>query len=786
MSSVKFFALLCLAALPALADDFILIRGGALPGKTAIRVDDFEMLDHPIVNSEYKQFTDATGYVPPLHWETGRIPAGMENLPVIFVNRKDAAAYLKWRSDKEGRRYRLPTVAEFEYAARAGAAAAKYPWGKDAPAGKANFDSAGDRSMNEWRRYLKPVKSYPPNPWKLYDMAGNVWQMLTAESDNAEKRYIYRLESPTDKENTVGGGSWARGEYYLQCSVHGGTPSGMRMPDLGFRPVREPLGATSFERQPRRVVAANAGEGRVYVGWQFLEKDAKATAFHVYRASRRDGAGERITVEPVRDSTNFLDPAPPQNSRLYYRVRSVGADGKEGPPSEWAAVRTGGERSGLIATFEPTVKEGAYSPVFGDLDGDGVLDLVVRLGNGISEMSRDPGVPVELEAYTNFGRALWRRPLGRHDHCYGNANNLPVVVYDLDGDGKSEVICRLQDGDDMFVAILDGMTGRVRRKTPWTPMATDHAGTSTRIHMSIAFLNGKTPSIITQTGLYENEIFDAFDGELKKQWTFKSFAETNGSGSHRLVTADVDDDGRDEVFDGSTLLNPDGKVRWSIYRQHPDHVAVHYMQPDAKVRQEFFAVETSTHAGAYMADARSGKIAWKVNREDDPRWNHAHIAWVSDIWDGSPGLEIMTNRDGHEANDVVLFSAAGKLLTESFSRNWYPVNWTGGTTRELMSSDGKRLARFNGKEPAPLNLSPPNEGEKGSCGMVADLAGDYRDEVVCIGKNTAGGQAIYVYTNVDPVARRELTRTSSREYRNWLARNISGGYASYFEYQPGH
>ena len=84
-------------------------------------------------------------------------------------------------------------------------------------------------------------------------------------------------------------------------------------------------------------------------------------------------------------------------------------------------------------------------------------------------MSRDPGVPVELEAFTSYGRSLWRRPLVFHDHCFGNANNVPVVVFDLDGDGKAEVIARLQEGDKVYVAVLDGMTrpgARARRHGP--------------------------------------------------------------------------------------------------------------------------------------------------------------------------------------------------------------------------------------------------------------------------------------------------------------------------------
>lgn len=765
------FALLAAAS----PDAFVTIRAGSLGSN---RIEAFEMCERPVTNAEWKKFVDATGAQPPLHWTGGRIPAGLENYPVIYVNRYDVAAYNSWRSRTEKRVYRLPTVSEFEYASRAGGKS-KYAWGDDPSA--ANFDPKGDRTFAEWRKYLKPVKNTPANAWGLYDMAGNVWQMVDSMPDVAVVRFKYRITKAEELENAIAGGSWARSEYYLRNGIRGGASPGIRHPDIGFRVVRQPLGMTHFETAPRRVVAAPV-ETAVYLSWQLVPGDAKDVGFHIYRSTRRDVAGDRITTSPIVRTTDFLDTAPPAKGRIYYRVRAVQAKG-EGAPSEWAAIELPAQKaSNLVAVFQPTVQDGGIVPVFGDLDGDGKLDAVLRLNHGITEMSRDPGVPVELEAMTSYGRSLWRRPLVAHDHAFGSANNVPVVVWDLDGDGKSEVIARLQDGDKVYVAVLDGMTGQVKRKTPWAPMATDFSKSSTRIHMAIAFLNGKTPAIVTQTGLYENEVFEAYDPELKKLWRFESFAETNGSGSHHIDIADVDGDGTDEVFDGTTVLNGDGSVRWSIYREHPDIVAIKRFLPGTKKRQVYYAVESSVHAGAYLVDADTGKIIWKSNREDDPRWSHAHVGWAADILESSPGLEMFTNRDGHLAKETVLFAADGKLLMEGFPNGWKPVNWTGGPVRELLSGDGRRLAKFDGKALVPLSHSPNPSG--GNCVMSADIAGDFRDEIVCIGKTAEGAQAVFVYTNTEPASSRDITRTADREYRIWMARNIGGGYPAYFEWQP--
>ncbi len=775
--------ILLLLAPPAGAEEFVLIRGGVLPGRPEVRVDDFEMAVHPVTNREYKQFVDATGHAPPLHWENGRIPEGFEDHPVIFVNRYDVQAYLRWRREKEGRIYRLPTRAEYEYASRAGRAEARYPWGNADPGGRVNYDPAGNRNFAEWRRYLKPVRTGEPNPWGLYDLAGNVWQMVDSYPDLATSRFVYRVMDSVDREGSLAGGSWARGEYYLRCGVFGSASPGIRHPDIGFRVVREPEGATHFRRQPRRLVAAEAPGGGVYLGWQLLASDPGNVGFHVYRSVRRDAAGVRITEEPVTDSTNFVDHEAPAGRRIYYRVRPVLPDGSEGPPSEWAGIEPGAKPGNLVMRFEASVSRGGAVPVFGDLDGDGLLDVVLRLDNGIREMSRDPGVPVELEAFTSYGRFLWRRPLVWHDHCFGNANNVPVNVFDLDGDGKAEVISRLQEGDDVFLAVLDGMTGKVLRKTPWRKMVSDFAKSSTRIHMSVAFLDGRRPAIVTQTGLYENEVLDAYDAGLRRLWTYESFAETNGSGSHRIVVADVDGDGRDEVFNGTMLLNPDGSLRWAIYRQHPDIVTVARILPGLPGRQVFYAVESRVHAGAYLVDADTGKILWKLNAEEDPRWVHAHTGWAADIWADSPGVEMLTNRDGHLRRELVLFAADGKILADPFPRGWQPVNWTGGPVRDLMTGDGRKIGRFDGRTVVELQGVQAVEKSGGGCRMVADLIGDYRDEIVCTGKTDSGAPAVFVYSNITPAARREVTRTAQREYRVWLAHNWGGGYPSYFEWQ---
>ena len=353
-----------------------------------------------------------------------------------------------------------------------------------------------------------------------------------------------------------------------------------RHPDVGFRPIRQPEGA-DWHIQPRKLCASSCGNNSVFLSWALLLNDSGNTRFNIYRSDSRSHAGFLITETPVSGSTSFIDENLKKGERYHYYICPVSPDGKEGRRSEWTGI-TVSENASPVVTFKLVCKPGAVVPVFGDLDGDGTLDCVIRLGNGNSEMAQDPGVPVQMEAFTSYGRSLWRKDICYHDYCYGSANNVPFNVWDMDGDGKAEIVTRLQCGDSVFVAILDGMTGTVKCKTPWPSMATDFQRSSTRIHLSVGYLDGIHPAVVTQTGLYENEVFVAFDAKLKKLWEFDSFAETNGSGGHKIELADVDNDGKQEVFDGTTCLNHDGTMRWSIYRQHPDIVSIHDFLPTAR------------------------------------------------------------------------------------------------------------------------------------------------------------------------------------------------------------
>ncbi len=125
--------------------------------------------------ADYDRFAAATGRRKPDDRQWGR---GAQ--PVINVNRQDAKAYAQWLSQQTGKNYRLPTEAEWEYAARAGTTTAFWT-GNCIDTDKANYDGTIDYAgcgakTGTYRQRTVPVGSLPANPWGLHEMAGNVWE----------------------------------------------------------------------------------------------------------------------------------------------------------------------------------------------------------------------------------------------------------------------------------------------------------------------------------------------------------------------------------------------------------------------------------------------------------------------------------------------------------------------------------------------------------------------------------------------------------------------------------
>ena len=167
-----------------------------------IRIDSFYLDKYEVTNAQYFAFCEATGHPFPEFWESGIFNSGpgYPDHPVVGVTWASARAYAEWKG------MRLPTEAEWEYAARGGLTDKSYPLGDDMDSSLANYYGTQGQSLE--------VGSFPPNGYGLYDMAGNVVEWV---HDFYAKDYY--LESPPDnptgplygKRRVIRGGGWRSG-----------------------------------------------------------------------------------------------------------------------------------------------------------------------------------------------------------------------------------------------------------------------------------------------------------------------------------------------------------------------------------------------------------------------------------------------------------------------------------------------------------------------------------------------------------------------------------------------
>jgi gliding motility-associated lipoprotein GldK len=194
--------------------------------------------------------------------------------PVVGVNWNQAKAFCAWRtlnkntyikSKKKGRdltnNFRLPTEAEWEYSARGGLESATYPWGgpytkNDRGCFLANFkpmrgDYAADQAL-----YTVEAKSYAPNGYNLYNMAGNVAEWTDSSYDPNAYEYVSSMNpnntDTSNKRKVVRGGSWKDVAYYLQVGTRTFEYADSARSFIGFRTVQDYMGTQTTTKAKKK------------------------------------------------------------------------------------------------------------------------------------------------------------------------------------------------------------------------------------------------------------------------------------------------------------------------------------------------------------------------------------------------------------------------------------------------------------------------------------------------------------------------------------------------------
>jgi autotransporter-associated beta strand protein len=585
-----------------------------------------------------------------------------------------------------------------------------------------------------------------------------------------------------------------------------------------------------MEALGRGVVAVRSTATEVSVSWRVLGTDPPDIAFDLYRSTA--GAEPiRLNAAPITGATHYLDNGADLTQANAYFVRSI-LFGLEQPASAPFTVPAGAPVQPYLRVplqvppggTTPAGESYTYSPndtSAGDLDGDGEYELVVKWEPSNAKDNSQSGYTgnVYIDAYRLTGTRLWRIDLGRNIRA--GAHYTQLVVYDLDGDGKAEVACKTADGTvdgvgvaignpaadwrntagyilsgPEFLSIFDGQTGAALATTPYVvPRGTvgdwgdTYGNRVDRFLATIAYLDGKRPSLVMARGYYTRAVLAAWnwrDAALANVWTFDTghngtpnpYAGWRGMGNHNLSVGDVDGDGRDEIMYGAAAIDDDGTGLFTTGLGHGDAIHMSDMAPDRPGLEVFQPHESPGQYGPNaleLRDARTGALVFGVQGtgdvgrglalDVDPRYR-GYEMWGSGPTGGMYTAQLAT------PNSVL--GPRGVAISATKPSINFGVWWDGDLLRELL--DGTTISKWNwlaGNTSAllaPAGLSS-NNGTKATPSLSADLLGDWREEVVW---RESTNDALRVYTTTIPTTHRLYTLMHDRQYRVAIAWQQTG------------
>jgi len=586
----------------------------------------------------------------------------------------------------------------------------------------------------------------------------------------------------------------------------------------------------------RGLVALETPKG-IFLSWRVLGTDDTDIGFHIYRN------GVRITSEPFTKSSNYVDAEGGVNDK--YRVEAVfksqatdrseevpvwprkpashtGLDKKKVPalaykeipldpppdpvrPAKDTSPAPGGGKQAAEEKTDPADAEEDDAPTskyvpgdmsVGDLDGDGEYELVFEW----------EGSPSYLEAITLQGRRLWRISFGPNV----TKNHLAFMVYDLDGDGKAEVICKTapgtQDGagrylrtgpaakadhkailerksgrlvqDPSYITVFKGDTGEELATTLYWPQigpkedmmktwGDNYGHRAASVKSCVLYQHQAYPLAVFSRGIYTRIAMGAYqwDGKtLRQAWTFDTedpkhpeYRAYRGQGNHSLAVGDVDNDGSDEIMYGAFAVDHDGKGMYCTGFGHGDSHALGDLVPDHP-GLEFVQGHENKRDGISMRDAATGKILWQVPLKAD-----VGRVWAAEVSAKHRGVVVASSASPN-------LDCSGKPSETKYNAYAYPIWFDGGVQRALRNRtiiEGRQSGRiFQGWH---YNAGNVHASKEDAC-LVADILGDWREEVIF---RRNDNKALLLFSTWIPTERKNYTLMHDPLYRmNIAVQNI--------------
>lgn len=588
-----------------------------------------------------------------------------------------------------------------------------------------------------------------------------------------------------------------------------------------------------MEELGRDLVAVKVDEG-VFLSWRLLGNDPESIAFNLYRD------GKKVNEKPITSSTNYVDSKGTVDST--YEVREI-INGKEQAADKAEVL---GNQYFDIPLQKPeggTTPDGvdytyhANDASIGDLDGDGEYEIILKWDPSNSKDNSKAGYTgnVYIDAYKQDGERLWRLDLGKNIRA--GAHYTQFLVYDFDGDGKSEVVMKTADGtkdgegkvigDEKadyrnssgyvlsgpeYLTVFEGSTGKELTTTEFSPergnvndWGDGYGNRVDRFLAGVAYLDGKTPSMIMSRGYYTRAVLTAYnfkDGALERLWNFDSYQPGNedysGQGNHSMSIADVDADGKDEIIYGAAAIEDDGTGLHTTGWGHGDAQHVSDLDP-TRPGLEIYGVHENRNSpyGLSFRDGETGEVIWGVHTGADTGRGVA-----ADVDPRYPGAEAWAVGGAWNARTGGIYSAKGEKIGDQIPTSNFAIWWDGDLLRELLDHDfndspespryGLGAAKIDKWNPETNSLDhlltdsdiTSNNWTKGTPALQADLLGDWREEAIW---RLNDSSALRVYTTTDVTEHRIPTLMHDSQYRVAIAwQNVGYNQPPHPSYFLGH
>lgn len=568
-------------------------------------------------------------------------------------------------------------------------------------------------------------------------------------------------------------------------------------------------GNRQIERLTRGLVAYKISSSQILVSWRYLASDRSDIAFNVYQHDADAPYSKGVRLNPsgtISKSTNFLV----NNGNTGKKITLVPVLNGSEQPSSVSSIMPWQDNFIELNLDRPSGKNGvtytASDASIGDLGGNGTYELIVKWEPSDAKDNSHPGETsnVYIDAYRMSGEKdrLWRIDLG--NNIRAGAHYTQFMVYDFDGDGKSELIMKTADGTrdgrgnyigdrtknyvhkkanetieerrkegriltgPEYLTVFRGLDGAALVTVPFSPgrgsesdwastWGDAHGNRMDRFLAGVAYLDGARPSLIFGRGYYQRSVVTAWDfrsngGQysLTRRWQFdthngrqEKYPDYVGQGFHSLAVADVNFDGRDDVVYGNMVLNSDGKPIHSTKRGHGDMLFVSDFDPDRSGLEIFTVHEDPEKHKGQGAVLRYGNSGVTIAAKGVCK-NGVDTTRPEDVDDVGRGIimDVDPNHKGAEfwainsAEKGRLFNVKGNALTSCGAQPDTPlfgVYWDGDLLREQWhrkQSVRKWVWQNNGIRSLTEFDGFVGLGDEDRPNLVADIAGDWREEIV--------------------------------------------------------